>query len=143
GEVDADGQVRNRVAQDDRTLQHRLRRDAVRHVDHARVGRDARDHAVAGADEVVLQSEVGEEGDDRQGVESITSRTAATRPSTSCVRASATTVNPADDATRVVSGPIDTAGAAPPIAAYARAADPDARTTTSPSGGSGRSGRVR
>ena len=44
---------------------------------------------------------------------------------------------------RVVCGPIDTAGARPPIAAYARAAEPDASTTTSPSGGSGASSRVR
>jgi hypothetical protein len=36
-----------------------------------------------------------------------------------------------------------TAGALPPIAVYARAADPDASTTASPCGGSGVSSRVR
>jgi hypothetical protein len=38
-------------------------RDAVRQVDHARVRGDARDHRVADADEVVVQSVVAEEGD--------------------------------------------------------------------------------
>jgi hypothetical protein len=32
-------------------------------VDHVDIGRDALDDAVTGADEVVLQAEVGEEGD--------------------------------------------------------------------------------
>ena len=108
--VHADRQVRERVTQHDRALQHRLRLDAVRHVDHAHVGRDARHHAVARPDEVVLQPEVGQERD-RAHVrpESITSRTAATRPSRSCVAASAATSSPTDRATRVVSGPIVTA----------------------------------
>ena len=41
-----------------------LRRDPVRDVDDLRLGRDPLDHAVAGADEVVLKPEVAQEGDE-------------------------------------------------------------------------------
>ncbi len=63
GEVHADRHVAGRVAQDERALEDGLRRDAVRHVDHAGVGRDPGDHSVTGADKVVLQPEVGQERD--------------------------------------------------------------------------------
>ena len=63
-EMNAGGHVRERVAQDECALQHLLRRDAVGDVDHFGLGRDAFHDAVAGADEVVLQPEVREEGDD-------------------------------------------------------------------------------
>ena len=59
------GMYGDRVRQHERALQHCLRRDAVRHVDHASVGGDPCHHAVARADEVVLQPEVGEERDAR------------------------------------------------------------------------------
>ena len=52
------------LREDERALQHALRRDPVRDVDDLDVRRDALDHAVAGADEVVLQAEVGQERDD-------------------------------------------------------------------------------
>ena len=83
-EVHADRHVRNRVAQYERALEHRLRRDSVRDVDHARLGGDAGDHAVARADELVLEPEVGEEGDHRHRVDFIRSATAPTSPSRSC-----------------------------------------------------------
>ena len=59
-----DGHVRQRARQHEGSLHHRLRRDPVRDVDHARPGRDPLDHAVTHADEVVLEPEVGEEADD-------------------------------------------------------------------------------
>ena len=117
GEMHPDGQVRNRVAEDDRALEHRLGRDPVRDVDHPDLGSDPGDHAVAGADELVLQAEVGEECDHRHPWDSIRSRTAPTRPSRSCVAASTATVSPTERATREVSGPIVTAGASPPTPA--------------------------
>ena len=63
-EVHALGHVREGVGEHERALQHLRRLDAVRDVDDVRVRRDALDHAVARADEVVLEPEVGEEGDD-------------------------------------------------------------------------------
>ena len=109
-EVHADRLVARRVAQDERALEDGLRLDAVRDVDDAHVGRDARDHPVTRPDEVVLQPEVGEEGDDGHGADFIRSRTAATSPARSCVAASAATRRPHARATRLVSGPIVTAG---------------------------------
>ena len=50
------GHVRKRVREHERALEHGLRRDPVRDVDHLRVGRDPLDHAVADADEVVLRA---------------------------------------------------------------------------------------
>ena len=117
GEVHADRLVARRVPQNDRALEHRLRLDAVRDVDDAHLGRDACDHAVTGADEIVLQPEIGEERDDGHRADFIRSETAATRPARSCVGASATTRRPASPAIRVVSGPIVTAGAEPPMPA--------------------------
>src|SRR5207249_1605019 len=106
-EVHPGRKVRDRVAQHDRALQHRLRLDAVRYIDDANVRGDARDHAVTRPDEVVLETEVGEKRDDAHDCrESITSRTAATRPSRSWVAASAATSSPTARATRDVSGPI-------------------------------------
>jgi hypothetical protein len=64
GEVDPDGHVPDRVREDEGALEHRLRRDAVGDVDDLRLGGDPLDHAVAGADEVVLEPEVAEEGDE-------------------------------------------------------------------------------
>ena len=99
-------------------LQHRLRRDPVRDVDHARVGRDPRDHAVARADEVVLEPEVGEERDHASlgGVHQIADggdepiEVVGRRPPRR-------RVSPSRRATRDVSAPIVTAGSCPPIAA--------------------------
>ena len=65
-EVDSGGHVGQRVREHERALEHVSRPDAVRDVDHAGVGRDGGDDAVAGADEVVLQPEVGQEGDDHE-----------------------------------------------------------------------------
>ena len=61
--MDADGQVRHRAGEHDRALRDRLRRDAVRDVEDRRVARDPLHHAVADADEVVLEPEVGQERD--------------------------------------------------------------------------------
>ena len=106
--------------EDERALEHLRRRDPVRDVDDARVGRDARDHAVARADEVVLQPEVGEEAD-HHGVESTAPRARSERrrrgrrgrssPPRRAPR------RPPRAAARVVSGPIETAGARDPSAA--------------------------
>src|SRR6185503_2770217 len=149
-EVDADGHVRKRVAQHERALQDLLRRDAVRDVDDLRVRRDRLDHPVAGADEVVLKPEVGKERDHHgPGAYDVRAagaarETASIKPSRSCRRASAMTSTPAASATRVVSGPIETAGNSSPSCASASAADAEARTTRSPSGsGSGLSPTVR
>jgi hypothetical protein len=62
-QVHADRHVRERVAEHERALEHLLRRNPVCDVDDLRVGSDPLDHAVAGADEVVLQPEVGQERD--------------------------------------------------------------------------------
>ena len=77
-EVDAGRHVRQRVREHERSLQDVAGPDTVRDVDHASLGRDRRDHAVTRADEVVLQAEVGQEGDDH-GRE----RNASTSPSRS------------------------------------------------------------
>jgi hypothetical protein len=66
-EVHAGRHVRGRVPENERALQHRLGRDPVRDVDHPRVRGDAGDHAVAGPDEIVLEPEIGHEGDDAHG----------------------------------------------------------------------------
>src|SRR5262249_41922480 len=142
-EVHAHRHEVNGVPQDDRSLKDRLRVDPVRDIDDVSVRGDARHHAVARADEVVVEAEVGEERDDRHPADFIRSRTAATSPSRSCVAASTATCSPTERATREVCGPMLTAGARPPIAAYARAAEPDASTTASPAGGSGVRRRVR
>src|SRR5215211_2046079 len=128
--MNADRHVRKRVSQDERALQHALRRDPVRDVDDLRLRSDALDHTVAGPHEIVLETEVGQERDDHDG--GTIRRTASTRPSRSCVSASATTSTPA--AAAVVCGPMETAGAETLSAAYARAADADASMTSSTSG---------
>ena len=104
-EVHADRHVRQRAREHQRALQHLLRRNPVRHVDDLRLGRDPLDHAVACADEVVLEPEVAQEGD-----EHAREVTAASRPATSCVSASATTRTPASRAAALVCGPMLTAG---------------------------------
>ena len=65
-EMDADRHVRKRVREHERRLQDVTRADPVRDVDDLRVRRDPLQHAVAGADEVVGQAEVGEERDEHQ-----------------------------------------------------------------------------
>src|SRR5262249_56882198 len=105
-----------------------------------RVGRDRAHDAATDADEVVLDAEVGQEGDVAVAHSSGSPRranfsTAATSPSRSWTSAWTATARPTDSATREVSGPIDTAGALPPVQAYARAADADASTTRAPSCG--------
>ena len=104
-QVDADGHVGQRAREDERALEDLLRRDPVRDVDDLRLGRDPLDHAVARADEVVLEPEVAQEADEH-AAEPI----AASRPATSCVSASRTTSTPASRAAAVVCGPMLTAG---------------------------------
>ena len=65
-EVHAGRHVRERVREHERALEHAAGPDAVRDVDDLRVRRDPLHHAVARADEVVLQAEVGQEGDEHQ-----------------------------------------------------------------------------
>src|SRR5581483_8585300 len=143
GEVNADRHVGDGVRQHERSLEHTLRNDPVGDVDDVRLGRDPLDDAVAGADEVVLEPEVGQEGDEHEG-RLTTEAIAVTSPSRSCVVASAAIRSPAALAARAVSGPITTAGTPSASAAKARAADGEARTATSPPGGtSGRSSTVR
>ena len=60
----ASGMYGSGVAQDERALEDVLRRDPVGDVDDLRLGRDPLHHAVAGADEVVLEPEVGQERDE-------------------------------------------------------------------------------
>jgi hypothetical protein len=78
GEVNAGRHVGERVRQHERPLEHVPRTDSVRDVDHVRVRRDRCDHSVTGADEIVLEPEVGQEGDDH-----VLERNASTSPSTS------------------------------------------------------------
>ncbi len=125
----ADRHVRQRAREHQRTLQHLLRGNPVRHVDDLRLRRDPLDHAVAGADEVVLKPEVAQEGD-----EHAREVTAASRPATSCVSASATTRTPASRAVALVCGPMLTAGSSTPSRPKARAVEADASTTRSPVG---------
>src|SRR5205085_2488020 len=108
-EMDAGRHVLERRRENERTLEHLVRLDSVRDVDDLDVGRDPLHHPVAGADEVVFEAEVGQEGDEHAA-----SLTAARSPSRSCVSASATTRSPARSAARVVCGPIDTAGTSTP-----------------------------
>ncbi len=63
-EMHARRHVRQRVREHQRGLQHVAGPHAVREVDDLDVRRDPLHHAVAGADEVVLEPEVGEEGDE-------------------------------------------------------------------------------
>src|SRR5204862_4230809 len=132
GEVDALGHEWQRVGQRERSLEDGLRRDAVRDVDDLDVGRNSLHHTVTRADEVVLQAEVRQERDEarHRAAES-------TRPATSCVPASATTVRPAPSAAAVVCGPIVIAGTVEPSFAQACAAEGEASSTSSPSGGDG------
>ena len=60
----ADGHVRQRVGEHERTVLDPARPDAVCEVDDLRLRRDALDHSVARADEVVLEAEVGQERDE-------------------------------------------------------------------------------
>ena len=66
-EVDARGHERQRPGQHQRPRAHVVRGDAVREVDHVGARAAPRDHPVADADELVLQSVVGEKGDDGRG----------------------------------------------------------------------------
>ena len=63
-EVDPDGHEPDRVRQHEGALEDRRRRDPVGDVDDLHVRGDALDHAVARADEIVLEPEVAEEGDE-------------------------------------------------------------------------------
>ena len=62
--VHTDRHVRQRVAQHERALTHRVALDAVGDVDDRASGCDAADHAVADADELVVAAVVGEQRDD-------------------------------------------------------------------------------
>ena len=77
-EVDSGRHVGQRIGEHERALEHVSRPDPMRDVDHASVGSDGGDDAVTGADEVVLEPEVGQEGDDHE-----LERNASTRPSRS------------------------------------------------------------
>ncbi len=57
--------VRKRTAEDQRPAADVVSLDPMRDVDYPRLGTDRGDHAVTHTDEVVLQTVVGEEGDDR------------------------------------------------------------------------------
>ena len=83
------GHVRERAREHERALEDLLPRDPVRDVDDLRLGRDPLDHAVARADEVVLEPEVAQEADEH-AAEPI----AASRPATSCVSASPDDLDP-------------------------------------------------
>ena len=123
------GHERKRVRVRQRTLQDGLRCDAVCDVDDLDVWRDPFDHAVTGADEIVLQSEVRQERDEARHAAA-----ESTRAATSCVLASATTSSPTRRAASVVWGPIVIAGRRGPTFPHARAADGDASRTRSPAG---------
>src|SRR5206468_9614590 len=138
GEVNSLGHERERVRQRERSLQDGLRGDAVGDVDDLDLRRDPLHHTVTGADEVILQAKVRQECDDARH-----SAAESTRPATSCVTASATTVRPAARAAAVVCGPIVIAGRVEPSLAQASAAEGEASRTRSPSGGGGTSSTVR
>src|SRR5438128_8194034 len=121
--------VRQRIREGERALQDASRPDPVRDVDDLHIGSEPLHDAVAGADEVVLEAEVGEEGDEHQR-----ELTASSRPSRSCEAATAATSSPAARASASVCGPIATTGRRAPVAASARAADAEATIATSPSG---------
>ena len=78
GQVDARGHVPERIRQHERSLQHVPRADPVGDVDDASLGGDRRDDPVTRADEIVLEPEVGQEGDDHE-----MERNASTSPSRS------------------------------------------------------------
>jgi hypothetical protein len=101
--MDSDGHVRQRARKNERALKDVRRRDPVRDVDDVGLGRDPLDDAVAGADEVVLEAEVGQEGDEGGNAASLT---ASTRPSRSCVAASATTRKPLAQAAATIARPV-------------------------------------
>ena len=64
GEVHALRHIGDRVREDERALKHRKRLDPVGDVDDGRLRRDPGDHAVARSDEIVPESEVGQERDE-------------------------------------------------------------------------------
>ena len=66
-QMDADGHVRERAAEDDRPGADVVAGHAVGDVDHSRRRADLRHHPVAHADEVVLEPVVGQERDHRGG----------------------------------------------------------------------------
>src|SRR5262245_5943722 len=127
--MDADRHERQCVRQSQCTLQDALCRNPVGDVDDLRLRRDSLHHSVTRADEVVLEAEVGQEGDEARHAAA-----ESTSPRTSCEGASATTSTPRSRAAVVVCGPIEIAGPRPPALAYARAADADARRTRSAAG---------
>jgi hypothetical protein len=104
----------------------------VRDVEDVGLGRDALDDSTALAGEVVLEPEIGQEGDERTC--DAATITASVRPSRSALFASATTESPSLRAAAEVTGPIETHGRSTRRRAKLRAADAEARTTRSPSG---------
>ena len=102
-EVNADGHEADRVREHQRPLQDGRRRDPVGDVDDLRLRRDALDHAVAGAHEVVLQTEVAQEGDEHVAERNPGSRrelAAANRVSPAAVHRRATSLAAEPPATR-------------------------------------------
>jgi hypothetical protein len=89
--VDSGRHVGERVGENESSLQDVLRRDAVGDVDHLDVRRDALDDAAARADEVVLESEVGQEGE--EPARDAASLTARTRPEAMTTRSPSGTVS--------------------------------------------------
>ena len=64
GEMNSHRHVRNRVSERQRSVKKAPRFDAVRDVDDLDIGGNPLDHTVAGTDEVVLETEVGQKGDE-------------------------------------------------------------------------------
>src|SRR5262245_45489212 len=126
GEVHTRRHERQRVRERERTLQHALRRNPVRDVDDLGIRRDPLDHAVARADEIVLQAEIGQERDEGRHAAA-----ESTSPRRACDSASAATSTPRRRAAPAAGGPLEIAGPRPPARAYARAADGDASSTRS------------
>jgi hypothetical protein len=62
--MDAHGHVREGVSEHERALEDVLGLDPVGDVDDLDVGGDPLDDALAGADEVVLEAEIGQQGDE-------------------------------------------------------------------------------
>ena len=105
--------------------------------------RDPLHHAAADTDEVVLEPEVGQERDVLEHLAPPGELGDGRDEPVQVVRRRLDRDVEADrarDPRRL--GPDRDGRAAPPIQAYARAAEPDASTTTSPAGGSGWSSTV-
>jgi hypothetical protein len=78
--VHADRHVRERIREDECTLEHVLWRDAVRDVDDLDVRRDPLDDTATNACKRILEAEVGQEGDEpTRDAASLTARVTPSR----------------------------------------------------------------